>query len=142
MKIPIASDHAGFEMKQLLIESLGQDFYFDDLGTYSADPVDYPDFAHKEANVLENGTYDKGILLCGSGNGIAMTANKHPHVRAAICWNSEIAELARKHNDANILVLPARFITLEEAQKCVKTFFSTDFEGGRHLCRVKKIDIE
>jgi ribose 5-phosphate isomerase B len=140
--IPIAADHAGFEMKQKLIENLGQEFLFNDLGTYSADPVDYPDFAHKEAKFLENKPDEKGILLCGSGNGVAMTANKHPHIRAAICWNTQIAELARKHNDANILVLPARFIDFEEAKNCVKTFFSTEFEGGRHAIRVQKIDIK
>jgi ribose 5-phosphate isomerase B len=139
--IPIASDHAGFEMKQKLIESLNQEFTFDDLGTYSEASVDYADFAHKEANLIQNKIFEKGILLCGSGNGVAMTANKHTGVRAALCWNAEIAELARLHNDANILVLPARFIDLEEAKKCVKTFFSTNFEGGRHAKRVQKIDV-
>jgi ribose 5-phosphate isomerase B len=141
MKIPIASDHAGFEMKQLLIESLGREVNFEDLGTYSVDSVDYSDFAHKIANLIRNGTYEKGILLCGSGNGMAMTANKHAGIRAGLCWTSEIAELVRHHNNANILVLPARFITPEEAEKCVKTFFSTGFDGGRHTTRVQKIDI-
>jgi len=140
-KIPIASDHAGFEMKQKIIESLNQEFEFDDLGAYSEESVDYPDFAHKEACLIENKTYEKGILLCGSGNGIAITANKHAGIRAAICWNAKIAELARLHNDANVLVLPARFIDLEEAKKCIKTFFSTPFEGGRHQQRIHKIDI-
>ena len=139
--IPIASDHAGFEMKQRLIEALNQEFMFDDLGTYSQESVDYPDFAHKEANLIENKTYEKGILICGSGNGIAMTANKHAGIRAALCWTSEIAQLARQHNDANILVLPGRFISLDEAKICVKTFFNTNFEGGRHQTRVQKIDI-
>jgi len=139
--IPIASDHAGFEMKQKLIEVLSQEFTFDDLGTYSKESVDYPDFAHKEANLIENKTYEKGILICGSGNGIAMTANKHAGIRAALCWTSEIAQLARQHNDANILVLPGRFISLDEAKNCVKTFFNTNFEGGRHQTRVQKIDI-
>ena len=139
-KIPIASDHAGFEMKQQLIESLSE-FLFDDLGTYSEDSVDYPDFAHKEAELIQNKTYEKGILLCGTGNGIAMTANKHAGIRAALCWNAEIAKMARLHNDANILVLPARAIDLEEAKKCVKMFFSTEFEGGRHAKRIEKIDI-
>jgi ribose 5-phosphate isomerase B len=141
MKIPIASDHAGFEMKQNLIQALNQEFQFDDLGTYSEESVDYPDFAHKEANLIENKTYEKGILLCGSGNGIAMAANKHGGVRAAICWTPQIAKLARLHNDANILVLPARFLDLEEAINIVKTFFSTDFEGGRHVLRVEKINL-
>ena len=139
--IPIASDHAGFEMKQKLIESLNQEFIFDDLGTYSEEPVDYPDFAHKEATLIQDRVYEKGILLCGSGNGMAMTANKHAGIRAALCWNAEIAKLARCHNDANILVPPARFIDLEEAKNCVKTFFSTPFEGERHQNRVNKIDI-
>ena len=140
-KIPIASDHAGFEMKQKLIDFFNQDFEFDDLGTYSEESVDYPDFAHKEANLIQNKTYEKGILLCGSGNGVAITANKHTGVRAAICWNAVIAKLARQHNDANILVLPARFIDFEEAKKCIKTFFNTDFESGRHQQRIQKIDI-
>jgi len=139
--IPIASDHAGFEMKQKLIEYFDKEFIFEDLGAYSEESVDYPDFAHKEAVLIQNKTYEKGILLCGSGNGIAITANKHIGIRAAICWNVEIAKLARQHNNANILVIPARFIDFEEAKKCVTTFFSTDFEGGRHQNRVEKIDI-
>ncbi|MDR0437351.1 MAG: ribose 5-phosphate isomerase B [Bacteroidales bacterium] len=139
--IPIASDHAGFEMKQKLIKSLNQEFAFDDLGTYSEEPVDYPDFAHKEAKLIQDKVYEKGILLCGSGNGVAMAANKHVGIRAALCWNAKIAELARCHNNANILVLPGRFIDLEEAKNCVKIFFSTNFEGGRHEKRVQKIDI-
>jgi len=138
-KIPIASDHAGFEMKQKLIDFFSQEFEFEDLGAYSEESVDYPDFAHKEANLIQNKTFEKGILLCGSGNGIAITANKHPGIRASICWTAEIATLARKHNDANILVIPARFIDFEEAKKCVITFFSTEFEGGRHQNRVDKI---
>jgi len=138
-KIPIASDHAGFEMKQKLIDFFSQEFEFEDLGAYSEESVDYPDFAHKEANLIENKTFEKGILLCGSGNGIAITANKHPGIRAAICWTAEIAALARQHNDANILVIPARFIDFEEAKKCVITFFNTEFEGGRHQHRVNKI---
>ena len=140
-KIPIASDHAGFEMKQKLMDLLNQEFIFDDLGTFSEQSVDYPDFAHKEVNLIKNKTYEKGILICGSGNGIAMTANKHAGIRAALCWNAEIAKLARQHNDANILVFPGRFIDLEEAKECVKTFFSTQFEGGRHQKRIEKIDI-
>jgi ribose 5-phosphate isomerase B len=140
-RIPIASDHAGFELKSFLIECLNRQFIFDDLGTSSEESVDYPDFAHKEAKLIQNKTYEKGILICGSGNGIAMTANKHTGIRAALCWNAEIAKMARLHNDANILVLPARFIDFEEAKNCVKMFFSTDFEGGRHATRVQKIDL-
>ena len=139
IKVPIASDHAGFEMKQKLIDFFSQEFEFEDLGAYSEESVDYPDFAHKEANLIENKTFEKGILLCGSGNGIAITANKHSGIRAALCWTAEIAALARQHNDANILVIPARFIDFEEAKKCVITFFSTEFEGGRHQHRVNKI---
>jgi ribose 5-phosphate isomerase B len=139
-RVPIASDHAGFEMKKNLIEALNQEFTFDDLGTYSEESVDYPDFAHKEASLIQDKTYEKGILLCGSGNGVAMTANKHAGIRAALCWNTKIAEMARLHNDANILVLPARFMDLEEAKNCVKIFFSTDFEGGRHAKRINKIE--
>jgi len=139
IKVPIASDHAGFEMKQKLIDFFSQEFEFEDLGAYNEESVDYPDFAHKEANLIQNKTFEKGILLCGSGNGIAITANKHPGIRAAICWTAEIAALARQHNDANILVIPARFIDFEEAKKCVITFFNTEFEGGRHQNRVNKI---
>jgi len=145
MILPIASDHAGFELKQKLVECFQGGYpgvpKLQDFGTYSEDPADYPDFGHKIANLVKNKTYEKGILICGSGNGIAMTANKHAGIRAAICWSAKLAELARHHNDANILVLPARFIDLEEAKECVKTFFSTQFEAGRHQKRVEKIDI-
>jgi ribose 5-phosphate isomerase B len=126
-------------MKQKLIDFFNKEFEFEDLGAYSEESVDYPDFAHKEANLIQNKTFEKGILLCGSGNGIAITANKHSGIRAAICWTAEIAALARQHNDANILVIPARFIDFEEAKKCVITFFNTEFEGGRHQNRVDKI---
>ena len=139
LHVPIASDHAGFELKQYLIKAFSAEIAFDDLGTHSDAPVDYPDFAHNEANLIHNNTYSKGILICGSGNGVAMTANKHGNVRAALCWNAEIARMARLHNDANILVLPSRFIDFDIAKQCVKAFFSTEFEGGRHACRVKKI---
>ena len=111
------------------------------MGTYSSDSVDYPDFAHPLAEKISNGENKYGILICGTGNGIGMTANKHANVRAALCWNVDIAALARQHNDANILVLPARFITEEDAFKVVETFFSTEFEGGRHQRRVEKINI-
>jgi len=139
--VPIASDHAGFQLKQFLINSLNSEFTFNDLGTHSGESVDYPDFAHKVANLIENKTCEKGILICGSGNGVAITANKHTDVRAALCWNVEIAQLARLHNDANIVVFPARFIDFEEAKNCIKTFFSTPFEGGRHEQRIQKINV-
>ena len=139
--IPIASDHGGFEMKQFLIEQLQQAGYeVKDYGTYSTDSVDYPDMIHPLAKAIENGEYPLGIILCGSGNGAQMTANKHPHVRAALCWNEELAKLARQHNDANIMALPGRFIPFDLAWKMVQTFLSTPFEGGRHTRRVEKIE--
>jgi ribose 5-phosphate isomerase B len=110
-----------------------------DLGTYSADSVDYPDFAHKVAEAVESGAVQLGVLLCGSANGVAMSANKHADVRAAICWTPEIASLARQHNDANICCLPARFVSTEELQSILKAYFDAEFEGGRHARRVGKI---
>jgi ribose 5-phosphate isomerase B len=142
MKIPIASDHAGFEMKTALIEILKNDYNFVDEGTTSLESVDYPDYARKVVMDIKAEPELKGILLCGSGNGMQMTANKYDFIRAALCWNREIAKLARMHNDANILVLPARFISIEEARECIKTFFTTDFEGGRHSCRVEKMKMQ
>lgn len=139
-KIAIGGDHAGFEYKDKLIpvlEELG--YEVKDFGTYSSDSVDYPDFAHPVAEAVESNEYDKGILICGSANGVAITANKHQGIRAAICWNEELAALARQHNNANILCLPARFISPEEAEKITKIYLSTDFEGGRHSRRVGKI---
>jgi ribose 5-phosphate isomerase B len=112
-----------------------------DKGCFSEERADYPDYAHEVAKAVLSGEVKFGILLCGSGNGIAMSANKHKGIRAALCWNSEIAALARQHNDANILVLPARFMNMEEAFACIDVFVSTAFEGGRHLDRVKKIDL-
>lgn len=141
MKIIIASDHAGYELKESIIRHFANEFEWENMGTYSAESVDYPDFAHPLAEKISNGEKKYGILICGTGNGIGMTANKHANVRAALCWNVDIAALARQHNDANILVLPARFITEEDAFKVVKTFFSTEFEGGRHQRRVEKINI-
>jgi ribose 5-phosphate isomerase B len=141
--IPIGADHAGFELKEKLISYLkSKNYDVKDKGTYSAERADYPDFGHAVANAILNGEAEMGILMCGSGNGINMTANKHRGIRAALCWNSEIAKLARQHNDANILVLPARFISEEEAYKCVDVFLSEKFEGGRHQARVEKIEIE
>ena len=139
--VPIGSDHAGFKMKQLIIGWLQEaGFQVSDEGCYSEERADYPDYAHAVANKITSKIATKGILLCGSGNGIAMTANKHNGIRAAICWTKELAELARLHNDANILVLPARFISDDEAIECVKVFMNTAFEGGRHTQRVEKID--
>lgn len=141
--IAICSDHAGFEMKSIIEGYLEADNKeYKDFGTYSAESCDYPDFAHPCALAVESGECYPGIALCGSGNGIAMTLNKHQGIRAAICWTPELARLARAHNDANILVLPARFITPVEALEIVDTFFSTPFEGGRHQRRIDKIPVK
>ena len=141
MKISIGSDHAGFKLKSVLLNYLKEKkITVDDKGCYSEERADYPDFAHAVALAVEAKEADFGILICGSGNGINMAANKHKGIRSALCWNSEIAELARLHNDANILALPGRFISEEEAKKCVDVFLNTAFEGGRHADRVKKID--
>ncbi|WP_448530406.1 ribose 5-phosphate isomerase B [Raineya sp.] len=140
MLIAIGADHAGFAYKESVKEWLLQKgFQVKDFGTHSAESVDYPDFAHPVALAVENGECKRGILICGSGNGVAMTANKHAQIRAALCWNEEIARLARLHNDANIICLPARFVSTDEALKMVETFLKTDFEGGRHENRVKKM---
>lgn len=139
--IPIACDHGGFEMKQFLVERLKEVGYeVRDYGTHSADSVDYPDMIHPLATAISRGEYPMGIILCGSGNGAQMTANHHTHVRAALCWNVELARLARQHNDANILALPGRFISNELAWEMVQAFLSTDFERGRHTRRVEKIE--
>ena len=139
--IPIASDHGGFEMKQFLVEKLNKAGYtVDDFGTYSNESVDYPDFIHPLASAIGAGSYPLGIILCGSGNGAQMTANHHHNVRAALCWNVELAKLARQHNDANILALPGRFISNELAWEMVQAFLNTSFEGGRHARRVEKIE--
>ncbi|MBR3959492.1 MAG: ribose 5-phosphate isomerase B [Bacteroidales bacterium] len=139
--IPIASDHAGFELKEKVIKFLSsKNIDTKDFGTYSSDSVDYPDFAHKVGSAINKGEYKRGIVICGSGNGVQMTVNKYPGVRCALCWNEEIASLARQHNDANILSLPARFIPEELALKIVDIFLNTDFEGGRHQRRVEKIN--
>lgn len=141
MKIIIASDHAGFELKERLKEKFGSKFEFDDYGTNSNESVDYPDFAHKLADKVANTPNQYGVLICGTGNGMAMTANKHKDIRAGLCWSKEIAALVRQHNNANILVMPARFILEETAFEIFSTFFSTDFEGGRHQRRVEKINL-
>ena len=136
----IASDHAGFEMKEELRKFLVEKGYeVKDFGTYSSESMDYPDVAHPLAESIEKGEVSQGIALCGSGNGISMTLNKHQGIRAALCWNEELAALARQHNDANVLSLPARFISVELAKKIVEKFLESSFEGGRHLRRVNKI---
>jgi ribose 5-phosphate isomerase B len=140
MPVKIASDHAGFELKQFIISNF-TDFPWEDEGCYYYGSVDYPDFAHPVAAYISEHPAEKGILICGSGNGMQMAANKHPNVRAALCWSKEIANFARTHNDANILALPARFISKEEALEIVTAFFETSFEGGRHELRVEKINM-
>ena len=141
IKIALGSDHAGFELKQELITYLkDKNFEVIDKGCFSTERFDYADSAHTVAMSVINKEVIFGILMCGSGNGINMSANKHKGIRAALCWNSEISALARQHNDANILTLPARYISIEEAKKCVDVFLTEQFEGGRHADRIKKID--
>jgi len=142
MKIALACDHAGFEMKGQLaayLQEAGHEVL--DLGSYTPDPVDYPEFGHAIAHCVADGKADYGISLCGSGNGINMTANKHPEIRSALCWGSELAALARRHNNANICALPARFLTFEEARNIVDVFLSAPFDGGRHQRRIDKIPL-
>jgi ribose 5-phosphate isomerase B len=140
MKISIGNDHAGPEYKKAIIEMLKANGYeVTNYGTDSADSVDYPDFAHPVALDVETKKADFGIIICGSGNGIAMSANKHQGIRAALCWMKEIAVLARQHNNANIISIPARFTSIPQAVEMVQTFLNTDFEGGRHQNRVDKI---
>jgi len=138
--ILIAADHAGFETKEFLKKNLEmQGYTFKDFGTYSADTMDYPDVIHPLAKEIDAGNYPFGIILCGSGNGVNMTANKYLNVRSALCWQPEIAALARQHNDANMLAIPARFVDKETALKLAITFLTTAFEDGRHSRRVGKI---
>lgn len=140
MKISIGNDHAGPEYKKAIIEMLkANGFEVANYGTDSTDSVDYPDFAHPVALDVESKKADFGIIICGSGNGIAMSANKHQGIRAALCWTKEIAFLARQHNDANIISIPARYTSIPQAVEMVQTFLNTDFEGGRHQNRVDKI---
>ena len=142
MKIAIACDHAGFEYKEKLVgylENSGNEVK--DFGTYTSESMDYPDTVHPLAVEVEKGEFEKGIVLCGSGNGVSMTANKHQGIRCALCWNVEIAWLARLHNDANVCAIPARFIAYEEAEEIVSRFLTTEFEGGRHQRRVEKIPV-
>lgn len=138
--IAIGSDHAGFDYKEDLISFLeGKGLPFKDFGTHSKDSVDYPDFAHPVAEAVEKGEAAYGILLCGTANGVAMSANKHPGIRAAICWGEEIAKVVRQHNNANIICIPARFVREGDAERMVALFMTTEFEGGRHARRVEKI---
>lgn len=140
MKIAIGSDHAGFEYKELLKAWLQKNnVEVKDFGTTSSASADYPDFAHPVANAVESKQFELGVLVCGSANGVAITANKHQGIRAAICWTEELASLARQHNDANIVCIPARFISTDDAEKIVDRFLKTPFEGGRHATRVGKI---
>ncbi|MBN8576110.1 MAG: ribose 5-phosphate isomerase B [Cyclobacteriaceae bacterium] len=140
MKIAIGADHAGFEYKQELLSQLqAQGHTVSDFGTHSTDSVDYPDFAHPVAASVESKQNELGILICGSANGVAITANKHQGIRAAICWLPELAALARQHNNANVICIPARFVTATEAARMVEIFLATPFEGGRHNNRVSKI---
>ena len=141
--IALCSDHAGFDTKQAVIAFLKeQGIEYKDFGTYSTESCDYPDFAHPCAISVESGDCYPGIAICGSGNGINMTLNKNQGIRAALCWEPELAQLARAHNNANILVMPGRFISNEKALEIVKTFLSTDFEGGRHQRRIDKIPVK
>lgn len=142
ISIGIACDHAGYDYKEKLKQDLEKDGYeVKDYGTYSDESSDYPDYAHPIANAVENNVHNCGITICGSGNGINMTANKYQKIRAALCWNVEIAELARFHNDANICSLPARFVDYNLAKEIVNVFLNAKFEGGRHLRRIEKIPV-
>lgn len=140
LPIAIGADHAGFEYKQLIIQALNkQGLIVNDFGCYTTSSVDYPDYAHPVAQAVTAGQCGYGILLCGSANGVAITANKHPSIRAALCWQVDVALLARQHNNANIICIPARYVSIQVALDMVSTFASTAFEGGRHQTRVNKI---
>lgn len=142
-KVCFASDHAGFKYKQILMDLLiAEGYEVKDFGVYVEESCDYPDFAHPLAQAIENETYDFGIAFCGSGNGINMTVNKYQKVRGALCWNTDIAKLARLHNNANICAIPARFVSMEEAKEIMINFLDTGFEGGRHQQRIDKISIK
>ncbi|MBW7934595.1 MAG: ribose 5-phosphate isomerase B [Gemmatimonadaceae bacterium] len=142
-RIPIGSDHAGFALKERLKAALAELGYdVEDVGTHSAISTDYPDYAHPVAHEVETGEAQRGVLICGTGLGMSYAANRHPHVRAAVAWNTEIAALSRLHNDANVLVLPARFVSTDEGVDILKTWLATPFEGGRHERRVAKIERE
>lgn len=138
--VAVGADHAGFQYKIAIVQHLNKlEYQVADYGTYSGDSADYPDFAHPAAKSVEDNESSWGVLICASANGVAITANKHQKIRAAICWQKEIAELARRHNNANMLCLPARFISLQNALDIIETFLNTSFEGGRHEKRVNKI---
>ncbi len=138
--LAIGADHAGFEYKEVLKKWLEKNGYkTKDFGTYNTESADYPDFAHPVAEAVEKKEFELGLLICGSANGVAITANKHQHIRAAICWNEELAALARQHNNANVLCIPARYVTSELAEKILDRFLHSSFEGGRHERRVNKI---
>lgn len=143
LRIAICNDHAGYELKKKVIEHLEtkSPAALKDFGCFCSESCDYPDYAHPMASAVENGEFDFGISICGTGNGISMVLNKHQGIRAALCWSEEIAALARRHNNANIISLPARFVSEELALKMVDIFFSTDFEGGRHQRRIDKIAV-
>lgn len=141
--IGLASDHAGFPLKEQVKEWLTAKGYdYKDFGTYSTESCDYPTFAHALATAIEQGEMEKGIAICGTGNGINMTLNHHAGIRSALCWQPEIASLARQHNDANVLVMPGRFIEEAIAKECVTTFLDTEFEGGRHIRRIEAIPVK
>jgi ribose 5-phosphate isomerase B len=140
-KILIASDHAGFELKAKIKKYFSDTLEFEDFGTNSTESVDYSDFIHPLAKKISDNPTQRGIIICGSGNGVSMTANKYPNVRAALCWSPEIAKMAREHNDNNILSLPARYITFEDAVTMINLFLTVPFEGGRHQRRVEKINM-
>jgi ribose 5-phosphate isomerase B len=141
-RILIASDHAGFELKEKLERALAErGFDVQDLGTNTAQSTDYADYAHPLAEQIERGDVKRGVLMCGTGLGMSYAANRHPHVRAAVAWTPEIARLAREHNDANVLVLPARFVTDEQAVEILQTWLDTPFEGGRHARRIHKVEL-
>ena len=143
MKVAFASDHAGYELKQFLIALMSERGYETvDFGTHSTESCDYPDYAHPAALAVESGECGFGIAMCGTGNGIAMTLNKHQGIRGALCWTTEIAWLARLHNNANVCCIPARFISFDDAQDIVERFLSTEFEGGRHQRRIEKIPLK
>ena len=138
----MCSDHAGYELKEYIKTLLdARGLSYKDFGTYSSDSCDYPDYAHPMAEAIERGEVYPGIAICGSGEGISMTLNKHQGVRAALCWRSDIAQLARAHNDANVVVVPGRFISLEDTRKIIEVFLDTPFEGGRHARRIQKIPV-
>ena len=141
--IGLASDHAGYPLKEQVKEWLtAKGYSYKDYGTYSTDSCNYPEFGHALATAIEAGEHERGIAICGTGNGINMSVNHHKGIRGALCWQAEIAELARQHNDANILVMPGRFISEEEALKCVTAFLDTPFEGGRHIARIEAIPVK